>query len=258
MSQRRLKISGFEPGLGGQQALSGMEPALSREFGPLYGLFRMKGLEAPPVSGRRRPLVVIAERDPDTAHLVYLLAESNGYHVKLTDDGMQAWQMVKTFSPDLLVTNIQLVGMKGLELIRRIRAADRDGLYSLPILVMDVHHRHQDVMAAFKSGADDYLEMPYDLHGLLRCWRRGLTACYRPPPLTALQNDDVMIRQLALSDLLERRPEGLVSGLSEYLWHPDPTLRTAVRWALRRIGTEEALAAIERHREVVQSHVGGM
>jgi CheY-like chemotaxis protein len=235
-----------------------MEPALSREFGPLYGLFRMKGLEAPAVTGRRRPLVVLAERDLDTAQLVYLLAESNGYHVKSTDDGMQAWQMVKTFTPDLLVTNLQLVGMKGLELIRRVRADERAVVQSLPILVMDVHHRHQDVMAAFKSGADDYLEMPYDLSGLLRCWRRELAACHRPSPLTALQSEDVMIRQVALSDLLERRPEGLVGGLSGYLWHPDETLRAAVRWALRQIGTEEAQAVLESHQATVQSYAGGM
>lgn len=244
MSYRHLKASGNEPGLGGHQALTGMEPALSREFRSPYGLFRMKGLEAPAVSGRRRPLAVLAERDPDTAQLVHLVADSNGYHVKLTDDGAEAWQLLRALTPDMLVTNIRLIGMNGLELIRRVRTDKKNGLQSLPVLVMDVHHRHQDVLAAFASGADDYLEMPYDLGVMLRCWRRLLSLCRRPSPLTALQNEDAMIRQVALSDLLDRCPDGLVDGLSEYLWHPDLTLRAAARWALRRVGTDEALAAL--------------
>jgi CheY-like chemotaxis protein len=222
-----------------------MEPALSREFKPRYGLFRTKGLEAPEVPGRRRPLAVLAERDPDTAQLVDLIADSNGYQVKLTNDGLEAWQLLRALMPDMLVTNLHLVGMGGLELIRRVRTDEKSGLQALPVLVMDVHHRHQDVMAAFESGADDYLEMPYDVGVMLRSWRRLLSTCHRPAPLTALQNEDGMIRQVALSDLLERCPDGLVDGLSGYLWHPDSTLRTAARWALRRVGTDEALAALQ-------------
>lgn len=244
MSHRYLKVSGNEPGLGGHQVLTGMEPALSRDFQLRYGLFRMKGLEAPDVSGRRRPLVVLAERDPDTAQLVHLIADSNGYQVRLTNDGAEAWQLLRALLPDMLVTNLVLIGMGGLELIRRVRTGEQAWSQSLPVLVMDVHHRHQDVMAAFAGGADDYLEMPYDLGALLRCWRRLLSARRRPSPLTALQNEDAMIRQVALSDLLERCPDGLVDGLSGYLWHPDRTLRAAARWALRRVGTAEALAAL--------------
>ncbi|MBN1430086.1 MAG: response regulator [Anaerolineae bacterium] len=258
MSHRNLKTNGCEPALGGHPALTGMEPALSREFGPLYGLFRINGLEAPAVPERRRPLVVLAERDPDTAQLVYLLAESNGYHVKMIDNGTQAWQMIQMYIPDLLVTNIQLVGMEGLGIIRRVRAAQNVRLRTLPVLVMDVHHRHQDVMAAFQSGADDYLEMPYDRRAMLRGWQRLLTLRRLPSPLTALQNEDVMIRQVALSDLLGRRPDGLVEGLSEYLWHPDRTLKTTVCWALRRLGTEAALAVLERHQQMLRQCASGM
>lgn len=239
-----MKLNGSEPGLSGHHGLTGMEPALSRDFKSPYGLFRMKGLEAPAVSGRRRPLVVLAERDLDTAQLVHLIADSNGYHVRQTGDGHEAWRLLRGLAPDMLVTNIHLIGMGGLELIRRVRSDENAGLQSLPVLVMDVHHRHQDVMAAFASGADDYLEMPYDLNVMLRCWRRLLSLCRRPSPLTALQNEDAMIRQVALSDLLERCPDGLVDGLSEYLWHPDQTLRSAARWALRRVGTDEALKAL--------------
>jgi CheY-like chemotaxis protein len=248
MSQRHFNANGHEPGLGGCHVLTGMEPALARSSG---GPFRVKGLEAPGVPVRRCPLVLLAECDPDVAELSTLLAVSNGYQVRLTDAGAQAWQLAQALKPDLLVTNRRLKGIDGLDLLRHLRAEPQPELGELPVLVMDVCHGPQEVRTAFQCGADDYLAIPYDLTDMLRCWRRLLVACHRPAPLTALQNDDETIRQVALFDLLDRRPDGLVDGLGEYLWHPDFALKAVTERALRRIGTDEALAVLERHRAVL-------
>lgn len=246
MRQSPAGSIGLEPRLGGRAALriTGMEPALSREFGPLYGRFRVRGLEAPDVVGRRRPLVILAEHDPDTANLIWLLADSNGYDVKVTHDGLEASRLVESCQPNLLVLNIRLSLLDGYEVIRSIRQSPDERIRAMPILLMDVHHRPRDVLAAFWAGVDDYLEMPYDIPVMLRCWRRVTAMCRRPSPLTALDNEDVMIQQVALAYLLERRPEGLITGLADFLWQPDPTMYTAVRWALRQLGTHEALSAL--------------
>ncbi len=247
MSQQTNNTRGRDPALGGRHAvcLTGMEPALSRDFGPLYGRFRVRGLEAPVVAGRRRPLVIFGEYDPDTAHLIHLVADSNGYEVKITPDGMDALSLVTALSPDLLVLNIRLASASGLDIIRGVRGTAELSLRLTPVLVMDVHRRQQDILAAFAAGADDYLEMPYDIQVMLRCWRRVTSAFRRPSPLTALQNEDAMIQQIALAYLLEANPDGLVAGLSDLLATGEPALQVPIRWALRRLGTAEALEALK-------------
>ncbi len=247
MGFRRTRGNGNEPTLGGKRAvrLSGMEPALSREFMPLYGRFRVKGLEAPSVVGRRRPLVVLAECDYGIAELAYLIGDSNGYDVRLVEDGDQALGAVRALQPNLLVVSMRLPVVDGLEVIQQVRS-DRDQLIChIPILVMDVQHDRRLVLSAFEAGADDYLEMPYELPVMLRSWRRVTGSSLRPSPLTALLNEDRTIRRVAISYLLEVQPEGLAFGLGELLWQPDPLVRALVRWALLRLGTDEAHAVLE-------------
>lgn len=248
MPRDRAHLTGREPFLGGEDAvhLTGMEPALARNFAPVYGLFRVRGLEAPEVTGRRRPLVVFADHDPDTAHLIQLIASSNGYDIRTTDNGLECGRLIDTLRPDVLVLNIRLVGVSGLELIRSVRRRADIALCQLPVLVMDVHSNPRDVLDAFEAGADDYLEMPYDVQVMLRCWRRVTAGVRRPSPLTALENEDAKIRQVALSYVLKYRPDRLVDGLVDLLWSVRPEVNLQIRWALRQIGTPEALAALSR------------
>lgn len=251
MRQRRSHISGREPLLGGRHAvrLTGMEPALGGEFRPLYGRFRVKGLEAPPVVGRRRPLVVLAEADEDTAELVILLAESNGYDIKRSGDGLEAYRLTQAFEPNLLVVSFRLPGVDGLGLVRRVRTDPNELVRHVPILVMTARHHPHDMMMAFDCGADDYLKKPFNnVQTMLRCWRRIISGCRRPSPLTALLSEDAAIQQAALSYLLDSQPPGLVVGLGDLLWQPDHTVRAAVRWALQRLGTDEAAALLEQDR----------
>lgn len=245
----KQRPNGQEPSLGGKRAprLTGQEPSLSQNWIDSYGRFQVPGLEAPPISGRRRPLVVHAEFEDSTAELVALLAESNGYDVRRAADGHAAVNLVRALEPNLLVVSLRLPGFDGFQLIRRVRD-DRDPLVrATPILVMDERHGEHIFRQAFQSGADDYLELPYEVPALLRAWRRVAGYLHRPTPLTALTNPDGLIREVALSWLLEKRPAGLVSGLGELLWQPDPTVRATVRGALRRLGTLEARAVLARH-----------
>lgn len=248
MARDQFQRTGREPSLGGQDRaqLTGMEPSLGRDFAPVYGRFRVRGLEAPDVVGRRRPLVVFADHDPDTAHLIQLVATSNGYEVRATDNGHECSRLLGALQPDILILNIRLGGASGLDVIRRTRQDADEVIRSVPVLVMDVHSHPQDVLESFAAGADDYLEMPYDMHVMLRCWRRVTSAVRRPAPLTALQNEDTKIRQVALSHLMKHRPDGLVEGLSDLLWSASPEVSLQVRWALRQLGTPDALAALAR------------
>lgn len=241
MTRKFPKPSGDEPILRNEcGALSGMEPALSRQFGPPYGRFRMKGFEAPPVTGRRRPLVLLAISDQGSGELASLLANSNGYDVRICTDGAEALTLVRTLVPDLLVVGIRLINLDGLSLIRHLRASPDPLVKALPVLVMNVVHRADALWQAFESGADDYLEMPYEITGLLAAWRRVCGGRRQPAPLTALFNGQESIREVAADYLIKTHPAGLETALGEMLWQPDPEVRRTVRALLARLGTAEA------------------
>ena len=244
----RRSSTGHDPFLGGSRAarLSGREPSLSRNWIESNGQFLVPGLEAPPVSGRRRPLVVHAEFDDSTAELVALLAGSNGYDVRRAPDGPAAVNLIRALEPNLAVVSLRLPGFDGFQVIRQVRGDADPLISSSPILVMDERQGERFVLEAFRSGADDYLELPYEVPALLRGWRRVSGFLHRPAPLTALTNPDGLTREVALSYLLERRPVGLEDGLGGLLWQPDPTVRSTVRDALRRLGTIEAQAVLAR------------
>jgi DNA-binding response OmpR family regulator len=233
-----------------------MEPALSGVYGDPYGRYRLQGLEAPPVAGRRRPLVILAEFDDGTADLVCLLAESNGYDVRRARDGKQALGMVRALEPDLLVASFRLPGLDGLGLIKAVRSIPDKLVQRIPILVMDVHDNHRDLMAAFAHGADDYLPLPCELQDMLRAWRRVTGHLRRPAPLTALLNGDLAVQQSAIEFLLDSRPEGLELALGELLWQPTPEVRQAVRRTLKRLGTPEAEAVLSRRDRATGKHNG--
>jgi CheY-like chemotaxis protein len=240
--------TGFDPLLGGNRAAraNGREPSLSRDWIDSYGRFLVPGLEAPPVSGRRRPLVVHAEFDESTAELIALLAESNGYDVRCAPDGPTAVNLIRALEPNLVAVSLRLPVFDGFQVIRQVRADADPLIASSPILVMDERQGERFILEAFRSGADDYLELPYEVPVLLRGWRRVAGYLHRPTPLTALTNPDGLTREVALSYLLEERPAGLEDGLGELLWQPDPTVRSTVRDALWRLGTSEARAVLAR------------
>nr|MBN1229718.1 response regulator [Anaerolineae bacterium] len=248
MKQKTQQQTGAEPGISLSHLLrsSGLEPGLSHLFEDRYGHWQVEGLEAPEVCGRRRPLVALAEYDNNLAELVCLLAESNGYDVRRTDNGAHLLALVKSLQPDMVVTGLRLPGMSGLELIRQLRVNEDPLISHVPVLILDVRHSGHAAWKVFESGADDYFEMPGELTAMLRAWRRVVAHIRRPSPLTALLNEDEIVRNTALSFLLETQPPGLEAGLGELLWQPDPAVRMLVRWALRLLNTQESQEILSR------------
>ncbi|HEC23619.1 MAG TPA: response regulator [Chloroflexi bacterium] len=238
-------LNGREPRLGSRHTtVTGMEPALSRSFRSPYGPLRFEGLEAPPVVGRRCPLVVLAEYSDPNAELMRLLAESNGYEVRRTRDGMEAWRLARALEPDLMAVGPRLIGLNGMEVIRRVRAEQDPAIRRIPILMTDLLYGQQAAREAFESGADDCLQAPYEIPVMLRAWRRVVAGGWRPAPLVALLNEDLRIAQMALSYLFEARPAGWLEGLDEIFWRLDPGLRSCALDALSSQGAEEVLSRL--------------
>lgn len=98
----------------------------------------------------------------DEDHLAEGLAfnlRNSGYDVTICSTGEAALEEVERQSYDLLLLDIMLPGIDGLEVTRRLR---QDG-HTLPILIVSARDRNLDTITGLDAGADDYISKPYDL-----------------------------------------------------------------------------------------------
>lgn len=107
--------------------------------------------------------ILIVEDDASIGRFVELELGHAGFDVKRVTDGAAALDAVSDFRPDLLILDLMLPGMDGLE----IAAALRGRGDTMPILMLTARSETQDVVRGFDSGADDYLRKPFEVPELL-------------------------------------------------------------------------------------------
>jgi CheY-like chemotaxis protein len=97
-----------------------------------------------------------------------------GVQARLAKNGIEALAACEEAAPDLVLMDIQMPGMDGLECSRRIRAQQREGkLPGFPILALTAHALDADVAASMEAGMDEHLTKPLDfvaLRGRLQRW----------------------------------------------------------------------------------------
>lgn len=103
--------------------------------------------------------VVLAEDDVDIRHLVQLVLEGLDLKVHAVGNGADALDACRTHSPRLLLLDITMPGMNGLEVCRAVRQ-DPD-LKNLPIILMTARAQPGDVAAGLDAGADTYVIKPF-------------------------------------------------------------------------------------------------
>ena len=111
-----------------------------------------------------------------------------GYEVDLTADGEEALTIARDNPPDLVVLDVMLPSLDGVEVCRRLRAGDRD----LPILMLTAKGRVPDRVAGLDAGADDYLVKPFAFDELL-ARIRALLRRIQPGEADTLRYADVTV-----------------------------------------------------------------
>ena len=108
--------------------------------------------------------ILIVEDHHDTSFTLCRLLKLEGYEVEHAIDGVAGFSTATSLHPDLIVTDLQMPRMNGIEMIRRIR--EDFGLNSTPILVMSAYGR-RTLDEAMQAGANGFIEKPLDFDNLL-------------------------------------------------------------------------------------------
>ncbi|MGH3862951.1 response regulator transcription factor [Actinokineospora sp.] len=108
-------------------------------------------------------VVLLAEDDASIADPLSRALHREGYEVEVVGDGHRALEVASTRHPDLLVLDLGLPGIDGLEVCRRLRAAGR----SIPVLMLTARADEVDFVVGLDAGADDYVAKPFRLAELL-------------------------------------------------------------------------------------------
>lgn len=110
-----------------------------------------------------RPRILVVDDDPHILSVIIRGLTFAGYDVYSADTGEAALPLAVNRPPDLVVLDVMLPGLDGLDVCRRLRSNDRE----LPILMLTAKGRIPDRVAGLDAGADDYLVKPFSFDELL-------------------------------------------------------------------------------------------
>jgi two-component system response regulator MprA len=131
--------------------------------------------------------VLVIEDDEAISDLLRRGLTYEGYKVSVAHDGNSGLLMARDAPPDLVVLDLMLPGLDGLEVCRRLRAAD-----DVPILVLTARGTVSDRIAGLDSGADDYMVKPFSIDELL-ARVRALLRRQGPPEEKELRYADIVM-----------------------------------------------------------------
>jgi two-component system KDP operon response regulator KdpE len=121
--------------------------------------------------------ILIVDDERQITRVLRTSLQSSGYEVSVANNGMEAFNLFKSFAPDLIITDLSMPEMDGLELTRAIR-----GISEVPIIVLSVRGQEPMKVAALDEGADDYVTKPFSMQELLARVRANLRKGMRAEP----------------------------------------------------------------------------
>ena len=119
--------------------------------------------------------ILVVDDESQITRVLRTALSGHGYNVRTAGDGDEALEVMRQWTPDLVITDLSMPNMGGLELCRRIRAKS-----ALPIIVLSVRGEEQPKVEALDSGADDYVTKPFNMNELVARVRAGLRRAARP------------------------------------------------------------------------------
>ncbi|HKQ52901.1 MAG TPA: response regulator transcription factor [Pyrinomonadaceae bacterium] len=138
----------------------------------------------------KKPLVLVVDDEPQILRVMRAGLPARGYEVKTASDGEAALEEIRKEMPDIVILDLVMPGMTGLEACRRVREFS-----GVPIIVLSAKGGERDKVAALDSGADDYVTKPFGMDELLARVRAVLRrAAASEPDSDLLEVGDLTIK----------------------------------------------------------------
>ncbi len=113
--------------------------------------------------------ILVVDDEPQITRVLKTTLSSHGYGTRTAGDGEEALQVIKEWCPDLVITDLRMPNMDGLELCRKVREKSQ-----VPIIVLSVKGEERIKVEALDAGADDYVTKPFNVNELLARVRAAL------------------------------------------------------------------------------------
>lgn len=113
--------------------------------------------------------ILIVDDEPQITRVLRTSLDAHGYDLRVANDGDTALQIARDWTPDLMITDLSMPEMDGLELCRRFRQKS-----NAPIIVLSVKGEERTKVQALDAGADDYVTKPFGINELLARVRANL------------------------------------------------------------------------------------
>jgi len=109
-----------------------------------------------------RPHVLVVDDEPQITRVLRTSLSAQGYDIRVANTGEMALEIMKDWSPNLIITDLSMPSVDGIQLCREVRAVS-----AVPILVLSVRDKEQQKVEALDAGADDYVTKPFGMDELL-------------------------------------------------------------------------------------------
>lgn len=113
--------------------------------------------------------ILVIDDEPQIQRFLRIALEASGYEVLLADTGRQGLEQASLQSPDLIILDLGLPDLSGLEVLAALRGWSR-----VPVMILSVQDQERDKVQALDQGADDYLTKPFGIQELLARLRVAL------------------------------------------------------------------------------------
>src|SRR5215472_3807181 len=149
-------------------------------------------------NGAKVPRILIVDDDPGQRSLLDSFLRSQGFQTVLASSGQQALEILRTEPFSLMISDVRMPGLSGLETLRRARQEHT----VLPVLLVTAYADIREAVGAMRDGALNYLPKPIDLDELLTTVRQ-VTGLTKTAPLKFSSDRQLHARVVARSPLMQ-------------------------------------------------------
>lgn len=104
------------------------------------------------------PHILVVDDEPQITRVLRTTLVAKGYEIRVANDGEMALEIMKDWAPSLIITDLSMPNMDGVQLCKRIRAMSQ-----VPIIVLSVRGEERSKVEALDAGADDYVTKPFSM-----------------------------------------------------------------------------------------------